>query len=424
MSPLHNTEGDKTMSKRSKKKKRLVFSLYPGAEKLQEGTIPREWNVILRKILFYRHLPKDLRHTLHNEMVRLLKRVQFAGKGLKLKNEMYIMVAAAAARISLIHSHHLEGLHKVILTNNRPTFEGIVVSGYATYDGAVWLCWKDADKDLRRHNDGHDLIIHELAHIVDFRDGLAWGDPGCPHIERLVAQYHAVWNTKEPTPDEYAILERLELFKDPYGKTERQEFWAVSVENFFERPHELNFLFPELYAAYVSFFGWDPSQSIPKPSMDTWNALQLLPLDSLPELDETIVLESQIRLPANHIASGWVRPAILVTSLLWLISVGAILLVSLLTGAIWSESMATPHPIKNGKLAITFRDSDGQRHRYCCLPPHSSPTKRTPVWYQKEDGRLEITLKKPTQAALDKYLYGSFLVSIVLFLGALLWPIN
>jgi Mlc titration factor MtfA (ptsG expression regulator) len=45
---------------------------------------------------------------------------------------------------------------------------------------------------------------------------------------------------------------------DKYAATDFQEFWAVSVETFFEKPKELKTKMPDLYKAISDLLNLDP----------------------------------------------------------------------------------------------------------------------------------------------------------------------
>jgi len=46
---------------------------------------------------------------------------------------------------------------------------------------------------------------------------------------------------------------------DPYGATNRAEFFAVAIEAFFETPDELRSDQPRLYSLLEEFFKFDPA---------------------------------------------------------------------------------------------------------------------------------------------------------------------
>jgi Mlc titration factor MtfA (ptsG expression regulator) len=43
-----------------------------------------------------------------------------------------------------------------------------------------------------------------------------------------------------------------------YGATNEAEFFAVATESFFERPHRMKKILPDLYEELKSFYGTDP----------------------------------------------------------------------------------------------------------------------------------------------------------------------
>ena len=47
---------------------------------------------------------------------------------------------------------------------------------------------------------------------------------------------------------------------DRYGAQNAEEFWAVSVEAFFEMPQRLHEAHPDLYRALEEFFALDPAE--------------------------------------------------------------------------------------------------------------------------------------------------------------------
>ena len=50
---------------------------------------------------------------------------------------------------------------------------------------------------------------------------------------------------------------------DKYGATDYNEFWAVSVETFFEEPDQFYQKLPELYMAMCELLNQDPKQRAP-----------------------------------------------------------------------------------------------------------------------------------------------------------------
>lgn len=133
------------------------------------------------------------------------------------------------------------------------------LSGESWLRGPVVLAWSDVECGFER--DGYNLVIHELAHKLDMLNGDANGMPplhaGMPR---------AAWTRAFATA--YADLEaRLERGEepplDPYAAESPGEFFAVLSEAFFELPHTVREVYPEVYEQLAAFYRQDPAARLP-----------------------------------------------------------------------------------------------------------------------------------------------------------------
>ena len=123
--------------------------------------------------------------------------------------------------------------------------------------GPIVLSWDAARHGVANERDGRNVVYHEFAHKLDMLDGWADGVPPLASRERL-----GVWN--EVVEREYAALvdaarRGTKTVLDPYGATNRAEFFAVATEAFFERPRRLRDRLPDLYACLARFYRQDPA---------------------------------------------------------------------------------------------------------------------------------------------------------------------
>jgi Mlc titration factor MtfA (ptsG expression regulator) len=112
-------------------------------------------------------------------------------------------------------------------------------------------------------HDGHNVVLHEFAHALDAEAG---GVDGAP----LLADRSMYTAWARVLGAEYQRLIRdLQLNSrgvlDPYGATNPAEFFAVTTEAFFERPHALKAQHPELYGQLAAFYRQDPARDLPPP---------------------------------------------------------------------------------------------------------------------------------------------------------------
>ncbi len=112
----------------------------------------------------------------------------------------------------------------------------------------IILIWKHFVTGYIDPTDGRNLGLHEMAHAIKLENRVhpfmgrrAWGN-----------WYHLA-------EQHMALHDRGKLFRD-YAFTNYHEFFAVAVENFFERPKEFKQIKPELYESMVYLLKQDPTQ--------------------------------------------------------------------------------------------------------------------------------------------------------------------
>lgn len=121
-------------------------------------------------------------------------------------------------------------------------------------------------KDIRAggRGTGYNVVIHEMCHKLDGRDGAI---QGCPVLHQGMSA--TAW--REAFTDAWEALRRGEAAggrrkqrgmlrdMDPYGAQDPAEFFAVACEYFFERPVFLRGRHPGVYEQLVAFFRRDPA---------------------------------------------------------------------------------------------------------------------------------------------------------------------
>ena len=230
---------------------------------IARGGIPdsvRKW--IEASIPMYRGLDTEGRERFERDVAFVLEEWNFEGVGdAEVTEERRAAVASGVA--ILLHGHpdwEMPSRHTALfypqrfdddyLTGHRGDLDGMAHS-----QGPVILAVDALDADWADPHDGHNVVLHELAHLLDFKDSFMgempepFQSPEVPDADDLVErEMRRIRNGQ-------SILRR-------YGATNRAEFFAVAVESFFERPHMLASRHRDLYAALVEFFGYDPREFI------------------------------------------------------------------------------------------------------------------------------------------------------------------
>jgi Mlc titration factor MtfA (ptsG expression regulator) len=144
-----------------------------------------------------------------------------------------------------------------------------ILGGEAWERGPVILSW--ADVEASGHGNGYNVVIHEMAHKLDMRNGPCDGFPplhrGMERREWSRAFTHAFqeFNARVERQDVDPMI-------DPYASESPGEFFAVLSEYFFEQPDLLGTAFPSLYPLLRAFYRLDPA---------SWRDSRARPLDGL-----------------------------------------------------------------------------------------------------------------------------------------------
>ena len=133
------------------------------------------------------------------------------------------------------------------------------LSGEAMHGGPVMLSWRDVAEAGESAEYGYNVVIHEFAHVLDMRDGLADGVPPLPD-RAAREQWLRVLETEYD-----AFCERVDdeedTLLDPYAAEAIEEFFAVACEVFFVAPRDLRSKHPPLYDLLRGFFKQDPAST-------------------------------------------------------------------------------------------------------------------------------------------------------------------
>lgn len=226
--------------------------------------MPTEWRAILeRKVRYYRTLDPDGRGKFERNVQRILSEHVFESvSGAVLTDEVRLLTASAAAmlvhgweegvslpslRTILVYPDHFDDDYAISTRGD--------VAGMVHSQGPVIVSERALSSGFARPDDGHNVAIHEFAHVLDFTDGFADGVPG-----GLPRSAIAAWSSL--LDREMKRLEEGHSVLREYASTNRAELFAVAVENFFERPSLLEERHPELYRALATLFRQDPAKRL------------------------------------------------------------------------------------------------------------------------------------------------------------------
>ncbi len=232
----------------------ILFFAFQSLKKTPPLTIQQK--AILVDFDFYKTLTLPERKEFEYRVSYLTQNKEFMGrKDLVVTDRMKVLIAATIAQIGFgFEFITFEDFDKIIIFPKAyySKHTGRYHKGEVNAAGVIVLSWADFLEGYQIADDGFNVGLHEIAHALRLEDAL----PG--------NEYHflketdlAVWNAVAET--EYDnIRTGKPSFIRSYAGTNRQEFFAVCIEQFFEQPQEFYDALPQLYKAMARLIKQNP----------------------------------------------------------------------------------------------------------------------------------------------------------------------
>lgn len=235
---------------------------------------PIRWDRIPERIPYVSLLTVAERDRLGELGSRFLRQKRFEGAGgQRIDVNVRSMIAAQACLLHLGLEGPLfptvrtvivyPGPYRVQGTEQRP--EGVQVPMAQVRSGESWdygtlvLSWRDVIDGAADPADGRNVVLHEFAHQLDEETGETNGAPALPSrdryeswqrdFQRAFSRLRMAAATGDRTPPLHT-----------YAASTPAEFFAVSSEVFFERPHALRAYDPAIYQQLQAYYRQDPAE--------------------------------------------------------------------------------------------------------------------------------------------------------------------
>lgn len=200
----------------------------------------------------------------HEQKVYFEKRVQrfmyakkFISRGVgPVTDEMRVLISASAIQLTF-------GLSEIYLANfNRiliypDSYYSHITKKYHVGEvnpkaGVILLSWKSFVEGYANLEDSLNVGIHEMAHAIHFENRIR-------NEEFDFLDYRLMEELEKITNREIKLIRQRENhFLRNYAGTNSYEFFAVSLEHFFEQPSDFQKEIPDLYHLLVRLLNQDP----------------------------------------------------------------------------------------------------------------------------------------------------------------------
>ena len=248
------------------------YRRYRLRQKVLKMPLPSEWQAVLQKVPHYKALPEDLKEKMRPKMLYFALTKEFMGVKLEVTEEMKAIISFYAClmvvnipnecydELVTILIYPYDVVTKEVRANGGIYEEGrFVLEGQTTGDTVV-IAWSEAKREAF-HLRSHNVVIHELAHVLDFEDGMP---DGVPPLERsrlnrwtqvLYRRYEELRQKSDKNRNwgDYRLI-------GEYAATDEAEFFAVVTELFFQKPRTLKIHFPDLYEEWREFYRLDTAE--------------------------------------------------------------------------------------------------------------------------------------------------------------------
>ncbi len=235
----------------------IIFKEIKSFTKGQKPLKPVHREILLNYSAYYRLLSATDKKRFEKRLQRFMHSKEFIPRIIKVvTDEMRVLVSASAIQLTF-------GLPQVYLAN----FKRILIYPDSYYSnitrqyhvgevnpraGIIVLSWKSFVDGYNNSKDSLNVGIHEMAHAIHFENRIK-------NKEYDFLDYQGLQKLAEITQREVPLIRQGNghFFRD-YAATNVYEFFAVSLEYFFEQPVEFSKAIPDLYDTLKKLLNQDP----------------------------------------------------------------------------------------------------------------------------------------------------------------------
>ncbi len=245
---------------------KLEAQVQPVTEESVNDEIFNKYSYIISsRIQYFNDLPTELKHKFINRVHHYISQKQFHYIGLEPKDEIPVLTASSAVQVTFgLKSYMMQHFKNIYILADayRMDNDEELYIGHVAPEG-IYLSWKHFLFGYSDNTDNINVAVHEMSHALLFNNYFAkYGVD-----KNFRANYEKFSTTTGPILAD--VITRRKSYLRNYALTNIHEFWAVSVEAFFENPATLKENMPQLYDALCRVLNQDPetTNKILKPEL-------------------------------------------------------------------------------------------------------------------------------------------------------------
>lgn len=204
---------------------------------------------------YYNSLQEELKKRFLQRTIEFRLSKEFRFHSMQEEEYIPVLISGAAVQVTFGLKNFLMDYYSVInvirkeyyIPQNRELYYGHVSRE------SISISWNHFLQGFEDYTDSANVGLHEMAHAVSFDVFLGQTD----HHDHAFKTRLAIFQ-KKGIPVFRAMRQGSSQLLDDYGATNFDEFWAVCVVTFFEKPEEFSRNMPDLYLSVAELLNQDP----------------------------------------------------------------------------------------------------------------------------------------------------------------------
>lgn len=239
----------------------IAMRRYFRRRRIAREPFPEAWRERLESCVgFYGKLNEEGRRRFERDVqIFMAEQRIYGARGADVPDDAKLLVAASAAMIG----HGLPNwewptirdvvIYPAAFNEDYETGQGENILGMVHAQGPILFSGPQLTHGFCIDEDGHNVGLHEMAHVLDMADGHA---DGVPAGVQWVA--NAPWVSMVSDRLRKVRSGRMRKVMRSYAGKNEAELFAVAVETFFEKPEKLSRKDPEMFEMLMEYFNVDP----------------------------------------------------------------------------------------------------------------------------------------------------------------------
>lgn len=211
-------------------------------------------SVVAQHLKYYNRLNVDDQHKFLFRTYLFKKAKKFHYIEVEERAEMPVLISAVSVQLTFGLEKYLLNYFKdiyVLKDDYHYGFYSRPFQGHVDHSG-IYLSWDNFIKGLRGMTPNCNVGLHEMGHALAYVNFITQTEED-KHFKKEFKNFSRV-----ARPIFESMQNGAKNLLGDYAGTNYHEFWAVSVELFFENPVRMRHDMPELYAALCALLRQDP----------------------------------------------------------------------------------------------------------------------------------------------------------------------